>query len=99
MWLSGEDNAVCQLGNQNVFFLIKNATSGVKELITPSLDGTVVKGITRDSVMKLAGDKGVSVKEQHITMKDLTIALQEKRLVSVHKSITPFYPPINSSLL
>ena len=41
------------MGVCNLFFLIKNG-DGEVELITPKLDGTILPGVTRDTVLRTA---------------------------------------------
>jgi branched-chain amino acid aminotransferase len=48
-----------ELGGMNVFFVFEDGT-----LVTPPLGGTILPGITRGSVIRLAQDLGYSVKEQ-----------------------------------
>lgn len=50
-------------GSMNVFFLIREEDSQELELVTPPLDGLVLPGVTRDTVLQLArsfGDLKVS---------------------------------------
>lgn len=51
-------------GSMNLFFLIRQeGESGELELVTPPLNGLILPGVTRDSVLKLArgfGDMKVS---------------------------------------
>lgn len=49
----------------NVFFII----DGV--LTTPSLDGTILAGITRDSILTLAREKGLKTAERKITVEEV----------------------------
>src|SRR3546814_14721435 len=44
------------------------------ELITPPLDGTILAGITRDSVLRLLRADGVRVSEHRITLDQLAAA-------------------------
>lgn len=53
LWLFGEEGYVTEVGTMNVFFVFKDA-SGKKELVTAPLDGTILNGVTRDSVLGLA---------------------------------------------
>jgi len=46
-------------------FMVKN-----KKLFTPSC-GSILPGITRDTIFKIAGDLGIEVKEKKITLKEL----------------------------
>ncbi|WP_028280688.1 branched-chain amino acid aminotransferase [Arthrobacter sp. H5] len=57
------DNAVEELGGMNVFFVFKDGT-----LVTPSLTGTILEGITRSSIIQLAKDRGLTVQERKITL-------------------------------
>lgn len=45
------------MGVCNLFFYIKNK-NGEEELVTPSLDGTILPGVVRDSVIRLATQMG-----------------------------------------
>lgn len=53
LWLFGEEGYITEVGTMNVFFVFKDA-SGKKELVTAPLDGTILEGVTRDSVLALA---------------------------------------------
>lgn len=48
-----------ELGGMNVFFVMDDGA-----LITPPLTGTILAGITRDSLITLARDQGLEVREQ-----------------------------------
>lgn len=53
-----EQRWIDELGGMNLFFLFDDGS-----MITPPL-GTILPGITRDSVMQLARDEGIDVREQ-----------------------------------
>ncbi|AOA64721.1 Mitochondrial branched-chain amino acid aminotransferase, homolog of murine ECA39 [Komagataella phaffii GS115] len=57
LWLFGEEKFITEVGTMNVFFVFKNADTGKKELVTAPLDGTILEGVTRDSILKLARDR------------------------------------------
>ncbi|MFD1211259.1 branched-chain amino acid aminotransferase [Arthrobacter sp. GCM10027362] len=57
------DNAVEELGGMNIFFVFKDGT-----LVTPELNGNILHGVTRSSVIQLARDRGLSVEERKITI-------------------------------
>lgn len=57
------DNAVEELGGMNVFFVFKDG-----RLVTPALNGHILHGITRSSVLQLAQDRGLNVEERKITI-------------------------------
>jgi hypothetical protein len=46
------DATLSECGAMNVFFLMQRPGGGV-ELVTPPLDGTILPGVTRDSVIQL----------------------------------------------
>ncbi|RAN73508.1 branched chain amino acid aminotransferase [Bacillus sp. SRB_336] len=57
------DNAIEELGGMNIFFVFKDG-----RLVTPALNGHILHGITRSSVMQLAADRGMKVEERKITI-------------------------------
>lgn len=59
------NRTVEEMGGMNVFFLREGT------LITPPLTGTLLGGITRDSILKLAPTLGISVKEELIKFDEL----------------------------
>ena len=61
-----DDTFLEEVGSANLF-LIKD-----KKLITPKLRGSILDGVTRDSVLRIAKDKlGLDTIEADITLKDL----------------------------
>jgi len=58
-----ERRYVDELGGMNLFFVMDDAT-----MVTPPLSGTILPGITRDSVMKLASDRGITTHERPYSM-------------------------------
>lgn len=48
---------VTEVGTMNLFVFWKNE-NGEDELITPPLDGTILPGITRDSILQLSRSLG-----------------------------------------
>jgi branched-chain amino acid aminotransferase len=66
MWLDGvELKYVEEVGSMNIFFLIGD------ELITPALNRSILAGITRDSVIKLAKSWDVKVVERKISIDEI----------------------------
>lgn len=75
LWLDAcENRYIEEVGTSNIFFLIND------ELITPPLSGSILGGLTRDSVMKLAGEWGVTVSEKRLTIDDVIVASQDGSL-------------------
>jgi branched-chain amino acid aminotransferase len=58
----------------NVFFVIDN------QLITPPLGGSILPGVTRDSIILLAKRLGYSVQERNIDLDELSNAYKQGRL-------------------
>ena len=54
-----ERRYVEELGGMNIFFVFDDGT-----IATPPLAGTILAGITRDSVLALAGEAGLQVREE-----------------------------------
>ncbi|KAG9233026.1 branched-chain-amino-acid aminotransferase [Amylocarpus encephaloides] len=85
LWLFGEEEYVTEVGTMNMFVAIKNKKTGQKELLTAPLDGTILEGVTRDSVLSLAREKlapeGWNIVERKYTMKELSDAAKEGRLL------------------
>ncbi|WP_019119549.1 branched-chain amino acid aminotransferase [Brevibacillus massiliensis] len=66
LWLDGvERKYIEEVGSMNVFFKING------EVITPALNGSILDGITRDSVLQLLRHWGVPVSERRISMEEL----------------------------
>jgi branched-chain amino acid aminotransferase len=69
LWLDGvERKYIEEVGAMNVFFKING------ELITPQLTGSILPGVTRDSVIRLAQSWGIPVREERISADDLFAA-------------------------
>ena len=85
LWLFGEEEYVTEVGTMNFFAAIRNKKTGKPELWTAPLDGTILEGVTRDSVLALArerlGKEGWEVREEQFTMNDLAQAADEGRLM------------------
>ncbi len=67
LWLV--DNELSEAGTMNIW--IHRKRNGKQELITPPLDGTILPGVTRDSILKLAKSKNIVVKETKISIQEL----------------------------
>ena len=60
---AAERRWVEELGGMNLFFVMEDGS-----MITPPLGGTILPGITRDSIIRLARDEGVVIREQAYAM-------------------------------
>jgi branched-chain amino acid aminotransferase len=56
---AAEHRWIEELGGMNLFFLFDDGT-----LITPPTDGTILEGITRESILTLAREQGLNVREE-----------------------------------
>ena len=59
----------------NVMFYIDNV------LITPPLSGTILDGVTRDSLLTLAREKGIQIQERPISYTEIQMALEDGKRV------------------
>ena len=50
-----------ELGGMNVYFVYRDG-----RLVTPELTGTILEGVTRDSIIALAGEQGLRVEERRV---------------------------------
>lgn len=83
LWLDGNERKyVEEIGNSNAFFIIDD------KVITAPLDGTILPGITRDSVIHLLKDKGINISERKITIDQVFDAAKSGRLTEVFASGT-----------
>jgi branched-chain amino acid aminotransferase len=70
LWLDAvERKYVEEVGTSNMFFVIGD------ELITAPLKGTILPGVTRDSVIQLAKSWGVKVSERRLAMDEVMAAI------------------------
>ncbi|MDD5397440.1 MAG: branched-chain amino acid aminotransferase [Dehalococcoidia bacterium] len=75
LWLDGmQKHYIEEVGTMNVFFYIGD------ELITPHLGGTILAGVTRDSVIHLARDWGMKVIERKLSMDEVIDAWEKGKL-------------------
>ncbi len=67
LWTDGfEHKYVQEIGTMNVFFVIGD------KALTPDLDqGTILAGVTRDSIITLLREKGMTVEERPISIDEL----------------------------
>ena len=69
LWLDGvEKKYVGEVGAMNIFFVIDG------EVLTPELDGSILSGITRKSVIELLKNKGYRVTERKISIQEVADA-------------------------
>ena len=75
LWLDAKEKRyIEEVGSMNMFVVIGG------EVLTASLDGTILPGITRDSIIKIFKDKGYKVTERKVSLDEIIDALKENRL-------------------
>ncbi len=62
-------------GTMNAMFVIDNV------LVTPELSGTILDGVTRDALLTIAKEKGITVVERHISYNELIHAFENGKKV------------------
>ena len=66
LWLDGvEKKYIEEVGSMNIMFVFG------ERLVTPMLSGSILEGITRGSIMRLAKDMGYQVEEKRIAMEEI----------------------------
>jgi len=83
LWLNAVDKAsIEEVGTSNIFFRIND------KIITPPLSGTILPGVTRESVLQLACDLGYACGEENITIDQVIQAAEDGSLKEVFGSGT-----------
>lgn len=78
----GPGGLVSEGSGQNLF-LVKNGT-----LVTPSTDGTLLYGITRDTIIRLAEESGIPVREQAVP-REMLYTADELFFTGTAAEVTP----------
>jgi len=75
LWLDGvEQKYLEEVGAMNIFFVIDG------EIVTPELNGSILPGITRKSVIELARNWGDKISERRISIDEVMTAGDQGRL-------------------
>ena len=92
LWLDGiEHKYVEEVGSMNMMFKIAG------RIVTPMLNGSILAGITRDSIMTLARDMGVEVEERRVAIKEVFDAAEDGTLEEAFGTGTAaVVSPVNS---
>lgn len=78
LWLNTVDHSsIEEVGTMNIFFRINN------EILTPALEGTILPGVTRDSVITFAKGMGEKVTERHVSIEEVVAAAENGTLQEV----------------
>ncbi|MDR1796519.1 MAG: branched-chain amino acid aminotransferase [Clostridiales Family XIII bacterium] len=83
LWLDGSERKyVEEIGTSNAFFVMDGT------VYTAPLEGTILPGITRDSVLTILRDRGIPVREERFTIGDVYAAADAGKLSEVFASGT-----------
>ncbi|WP_042357164.1 branched-chain amino acid aminotransferase [Bacillus rubiinfantis] len=78
LWLDAKENKyVEEVGSMNIFFKING------EVITPKLNGSILPGVTRDSVLQILKHWNVPVREVKISIEEVFAAHERGELEEV----------------
>ncbi|XP_061555752.1 branched-chain-amino-acid aminotransferase, mitochondrial [Phycodurus eques] len=83
LWLYGDNEEITEVGTMNLFIFWTNQ-NGERELVTPPLDGIILPGVTRQSLLDLARTwDEFQVTERTMSMKELLGAVDAGRVLEV----------------
>lgn len=78
MWLDAREfKYIQEVGTMNIFFVIGD------EVITPETEGTILKGITRKTIIEILKDEGYKVVERRISIDEVVEAYDKGELKEV----------------
>jgi branched-chain amino acid aminotransferase len=78
LWLDGIENRyVEEVGTMNIFFVIDGG------LVTPPLEGSILGGITRETVLELGRSWGMPVTERRITIDEVLAEATRGKLTEI----------------
>jgi branched-chain amino acid aminotransferase len=79
MFLDAESGTyIEELGGMNLFFVYKDGN-----VATPSLEGTILHGITRDSIIQLIRDRGLECVERRLTLDEVRQGVNSGEIVEI----------------
>ncbi|GIL23635.1 MAG: branched-chain-amino-acid transaminase 1 [Bacteroidota bacterium] len=75
IWTDAKEHKyIDESGAMNIMFVIDN------KLVTPALSSSILDGVTRNTIITLAKDMGVTVEERKISIAEIEKAFQQKTL-------------------
>jgi branched-chain amino acid aminotransferase len=71
IWLDAAEHAwVEEMGGMNLFFVYGSSRLSLPRIMTPALTGTLLPGVTRDSLLTLAPSLGIDAREGRLSVSD-----------------------------
>ena len=90
IWTDAKEHRyIEEAGTMNIWFVIDS------KLITPKLTDSILAGITRDSVIKIANDLNIEVEEREVSVEELIEANKNHKLQSFGTGTAVTISPIN----
>lgn len=78
LWLDGvEQKYVEEVGTMNIFINFKD------EVVTPKLNGSILPGVTRDSVIHMLKDWGMNITERLVSIEEVVTEYKKGNVVGV----------------
>jgi branched-chain amino acid aminotransferase len=78
LWLDAHERKYLEeVGTMNIFVMFDD------ELATPPLGGTILPGITRESVLQIADDWGLNMKERRISIDEVMSGLKDGKVQEI----------------
>lgn len=75
VWTDAKEHKyIEESGTMNVMFIINNV------IVTPQLSGTILDGVTRNSVLAIARDWGMTVEERKVSVEEVIKAIENKTI-------------------
>lgn len=79
---------ISECGAMNIFFLIKSEqTGGSPQLVTPPLDGTILPGVTRDSILSLSREWGI----YDVSERQISVSVQWAKILRLLLAVLELY--------
>ena len=83
MWLDAKEfKYIQEVGTMNIFFVFGN------KVVTPSTDGAILRGITRNTLIQILEEKGYEVEARKISIDEVTAGAKDGSLTEVFGSGT-----------
>lgn len=78
LWLDAEKRKyAAEVGSMNIFFVFGST------VVTPALDGTILPGITRDSVIKILQKNNIEVSERAVSIDEIIAGAKSGELTEI----------------
>ncbi len=76
LWMDAHEfKYVQEVGTMNIFFVFKD------KVVTPATTGTILKGITRKTLIALMKDRGIEVEERKLSIDEIRAAYDSGELI------------------